>query len=160
MKIKLSFLCSVLMVTLLAACSAQPTAAPDVQEPANADSATTAPESVTVDDFDSLLEALRSAGASVEAGDEVEQPFFTTAGQIVKVNGADVQVFVYDTAQAMEAEAAQVAADGGSVGTSMLSWMAPPHFYKFGRMIVLYVGEDPVITGLLESILGTQFAGR
>jgi hypothetical protein len=90
----------------------------------------------------------------------VEQEFFTAAGQILKVNGADVQVFVYDTAEAMEAEAAQVAEDGGSIGTSMVTWMGPPHFYKLGRMIVLYVGDDSTVKALLEGVFGPQFAGR
>lgn len=35
-----------------------------------------------------------------------------------------------------------------------------PHFYKAGRIIVLYVGSDETVLGLLEEILGSQFAGR
>jgi hypothetical protein len=60
----------------------------------------------------------------------------------------------------MEAEAAQVAEDGGSIGTSMVNWVESPHFYKLGRTLVLYVGEDPTVKSLLEGILGPQFAGR
>jgi len=113
-----------------------------------------------VEDQASLMEALRAAGAQVEAGDSVEQPFFTVMGQILKVDGADVQFFEYESAEAMEAEAALVSADGGSVGTSMMMWMATPHFFKSGRVLVLYVGDDAAVLDLLKGTLDNQFAGR
>jgi len=39
-------------------------------------------------------------------------------------------------------------------------WVDVPHFYLKERIIVLYVGDDPAIEELLESVLGSQFAGR
>jgi len=60
----------------------------------------------------------------------------------------------------MEADAAQVASDGGSIGTSMVTWVEPPHFFKSGRVLVLYVGEDKAVIDLLKGPLGEQFAGR
>jgi hypothetical protein len=42
----------------------------------------------------------------------------------------------------------------------MVSWMATPHFFKKGRILVLYVGDNTETLGLLESVLGAQFAGR
>ena len=71
-----------------------------------------------------------------------------------------MQVFEYKSAEAMEADAALVAPDDGSVGTSMVSWMATPHFFKSGRVLVLYVGDDAATLDLLKSTLGEQFAGR
>ena len=106
-----------------------------------------------------FVDALRAAGASVEPSEPITQPFFTPEGNILKVNGADVQVFEYESSEAMEAEASQVAPDGGSIGTTMVSWMDVPHFYKADRIIVLYVGSDTEILSLLEEILGPQFAG-
>jgi hypothetical protein len=102
---------------------------------------------------------LQNEGMQVELGDPVEQAFFTVQGKIIKVNGADVQVFEYASTEAMEPMAAQVSADGGSVGTSMMMWMATPHFFKSGRVLVLYVGDDMAILAALRSVLGEQFAG-
>lgn len=107
-----------------------------------------------------LVDALRAAGATVEPSEPVTQAFFTPEGSIIKVNGADVQVFEYESAEAMENEASQVAPDGGSIGTTMVTWVDTPHFYKAGRIIVLYVGSDETVLGLLEKVLGPQFAGR
>jgi hypothetical protein len=36
----------------------------------------------------------------------------------------------------------------------------PPHFFKSGRLIVLYVGEESSVLKALEAMLGPQFAGR
>lgn len=162
MKSKLLVVSALLIIALFAAaCANQPTLMPEVQETAAELSPTVAVAATDIaGDVDSLFTALSTSGATVELGEEVEQPFFTVTGQILRVNGADVQVFVYDTAEAMEAEAAQVAQDGGSIGTNMVTWMESPHFYKLGRMIVLYVGEDQAVLDLLNGVLGPQFAGR
>lgn len=113
-----------------------------------------------VEDQASMVAALQAAGATTNVGDPVMQDFFTPEGQIITVNGADIQVFEYADAAAMESEAAQVAPDGGSIGTSMVTWMGAPHFYKIGRLIVLYVGSDPAILDLLKQLIGPQFAGQ
>ncbi len=113
-----------------------------------------------VEDLVDLVEALQAEGAQVEPGKAIQQPFLSAPGQIVKVNGADVQVFEYSSVEDMGLEASQVSEDGSSIGTSMVTWMAPPHFYRSGRLLILYVGEEDAVIDLLESVLGPQFAGR
>ena len=124
------------------------------------DAPNVATEPVIVEDQASLVAALEASAATVETGEPVTQVFFSPEGSIIKVNGADVQVFEYESAEAMENEASQVAPDGGSIGTTMVTWVDTPHFYKTGRIIVLYIGSDETILNLLESVLGPQFAGR
>lgn len=118
------------------------------------------PKPLAVEDQNGLLSALKAAGATVEVGDSMTQDFFNVEGQMVKVNGADLQVFEYENADAMEKDASQVAPNGGSIGTSMVSWIDTPHFYKAGRIIVLYIGSDQKVLDLLNKILGPQFAGQ
>ena len=120
--------------------------------------ATTEPSAV--EDKASLMAALQTSSAAVETSDSITQDFFSPEGNIIKVNGADVQVFEYESPEAMENEASQVAPDGGSVGTSMMMWMDTPHFYKAGRIIAIYIGSDQTILGVLETAMGKQFAGR
>jgi len=112
-----------------------------------------------VQDEASFVKVLQEAGATVETGDSITQEFFSPEGHTVKVNGADLQVFEYESAEAMEKDASQVAPDGGSIGTSMVNWIDTPHFYKVGRVIVLYVGSDQTVLGLLNKVMGPQFAG-
>lgn len=113
-----------------------------------------------VQDYASLVDNLRAAGAAVEAAGEVSQDFFSVKGQVIEVDGEDVQVFEYSDESAANAEAALVSPDGSSIGTTMVSWIAPPHFYKAGRIIVVYVGDDQRAMDMLKSVLGPQFAGR
>jgi len=107
-----------------------------------------------------LAEALGSAGGAVEAGDAIEQGLFSVGGQVYKVNGQDVQVFVFADEAAAIADAATVSPDGGTIGTVAVRWIAPPHFYLGGNLIVLYVGEDAEVKGLLDNIIGQPFAGQ
>jgi len=113
-----------------------------------------------VTDYVSLVDSLREEGANVEPSGEVTQPFFSVRGQAIKVNGEDVQVFEYSDRATAEAEATLVSPDGSSIGTSMPFWVGSPHFYKAGRIIVLYVGENAAVINVLESVLSAQFAGK
>jgi len=156
MKRNIFLVASLLMVAMLfAACAPQAQAATEVP-----DAGPTTSHGGPVEDYVSLVDTLRAADATVEPADTVEQAFFSVTGQIIKVNGADVQVFEYESAEAMEADASQVAPDGGSVGTSMVMWVEAPHFFKLGCVLVLYVGDDFAVLDLLKSSLGEQFAGR
>jgi hypothetical protein len=116
-----------------------------------------------VQDYDSFVDNLRAAGATVEhetLPQVIVQDFFSVTGQVFKVNGEEVQLFEYDNQSKAEEEAALVSPDGSSIGTSMPFWVAPPHFYKAGRIIVLYVGENAAVMEVLDKVLGPQFAGK
>ncbi len=111
-------------------------------------------------DYVSLIDNLRVNNATVIPEGEIEQPFFSVTGFSIQVNSSSVQVFEYNTAEDAEADASFVSSDGSSIGTSMPFWVDDPHFYYKEKIIVLYVGDDPAIEELLESVLGSQFAGR
>lgn len=117
----------------------------------------TSPQSSTaVEDTNGLIDTLRAEGVRVESGGTLSQAFFSVVGRVITVNGADVQVFEYPDAAAARTEASLISADGGSVGTTMVTWVATPHFYTKGRLIVLYVGDDADMRGILEFALGPQ----
>jgi len=126
----------------------------------NAPATAASTESPIVQDQAGLIAALQATGATAEITDTVFQDFFSPEGSIIRVNEVDIQVFEYESAEAMEGEASQVAPDGGSVGTSMMMWMGAPHFYKAGRIIVLYIGSDDAALNLFEAVIGQQFAGQ
>ncbi len=117
-------------------------------------------QSGPVRDLESLIRSLRANGAAVRRAGRISQPFFSVRGRVITVGGERVHVFQYARAEDAERDAGRVSQTGASVGTSMMSWMAPPHFYKAGRLIVLYVGSDTSTTRALERALGPQFAGR
>ncbi len=113
-----------------------------------------------VTDYSRLLDDIKKGGYEVQADGEVDQLFFSVKGKGIKINNQDVQVFEYEEESAMQAEASQVSPSGSSIGTTMVTWVSAPHFYKAGKLIVLYVGNNTTVTGALEGVLGTQFAGQ
>jgi hypothetical protein len=118
-------------------------------------------DSLDVNDQYGLVEfkdALRMDGQSVDIAGPVDQPFFSAPGQVVVVNGEDVQVFEYPDSATAAAEAAQISPDASSVGTNMMTWVATPHFYALDRLIVLYVGDDQAVVDALNTVLGQPVA--
>ena len=111
-------------------------------------------------DYSSLVNDLKKEGYSVQEDGEVNQPFFSVDGKIIKVIEEDVQVFEYKDEPAMQTDASQVSTMGSYIGTAIVEWISTPHFYKSGRVIVLYVGNNVAVTGALTTVLGTQFAGQ
>ena len=111
-------------------------------------------------DYAGLIKSLRAAGAPAERRGGVDQPFFSVDGKMLEVHGEDVQVFEYSDATAAEEEAALVSSSGSAVGTTKIHWVGPPHFFRKGRLIVLYVGDNCRVLKALEAVLGLQFAGR
>ena len=112
-------------------------------------------------DVTDFIAALEAQGASVEQIDTISQPFFAVDAEVLVVNeSAKIQVYAYADMDTAMQEAALVDANGSAIGTSMVSWMMPPHFYQSGNLIVIYLGTDTDMMILLEGILDSQFAGK
>jgi len=132
---------------------------PDVREfIAHIRAESNAPDTGDQDGLAKFIDDLRLAAESVAITGKVDQPFFSVPAQNIVVNGEDVQVFEYLDSTAAKSEAAQISADGSSVGTTMVSWVAPPHFFTRGRLIVLYVGENIAVMSALTDVLGKPIA--
>ena len=113
-----------------------------------------------VADYPGLMGSLRAGGAGAEPAGDVDQPFLSIKGRMIKVHGEDVQVFQYANAAAAQAETALISRDGAAVGTRKVHWIGSPHFYQKGRLLVLYVGDTDKVQHALEAALGPQFAGK
>ena len=173
-----------LLAGALAACG-QPATAPTASDNgqaatdatmvggSQAGNATAAPASGgPVVDQASLVDFLRGKGLTVELAGDVQQPFLRAAGTVLRVSGgdvkqpADIQAYDYDDtalgtdgAQAAEEDASQLDA-AGNPRTTMIMWVAAPHFFRKERIIALYIGDDPAVVKLMTEALGPQFAGR
>ena len=112
-----------------------------------------------------LVSELGSHGATVGVGAPVTEPFFSASGRVLHVNGKEVQVLRFATSSAARVAAAAVSPDGYSVGASEgttvshVDWVATPHLYRRGSLIVVYVGDDAPTLQLLGEVVGPQFAG-
>ena len=112
---------------------------------------------------DALIGAPQQQGATVSRGEVLPRgsaPYFSPNAQVVFVNAESLNVFEYSTAAAVEGEAAKVSPDGSSIGATAVTWIGPPHFYRNGRLIVLYAGSAEAVLLPLEAVLGNPFAHR
>ncbi|MBZ0318180.1 MAG: hypothetical protein K8L91_17300 [Anaerolineae bacterium] len=107
----------------------------------------------------SIAESLAAAGVEVEEGEAIAEPLFEVEGHILTVNGQEVQVYEFADAAAAEEQAALVAPDGTSIGTTPVSVETTPHFYHKDHTIAFYAGEDAAVLAALEVVFGVPFAG-
>lgn len=103
------------------------------------------------DDLDEVVRVLRTAGASVDIGEAAENDLVLVPGQTILINGEEVQVFTYDSAEALESVASQLENSDPE---------REPQFYKLGNMLVFYAGTDTLVRDLLEDVLGAHAAGQ
>lgn len=101
----------------------------------------------------------RGATASVAEVMPREAFPFSVSAQRLLVNGEDVYVFEYRDAVSLEQDAARIAPSGTPIGTTQITWVAPPRFYRSPRLIVLYAGSREEVVSVLEAVLGPPFAG-
>ena len=122
---RISWLCAALVV--LSACGGDNPSSPDS----------------TAFDLSALIQRLRDQGATVESIRSIAQSFFSVAGQVLRVNGEEVQAFEYATETDARAEAASVSPNGFTIGTTMVSWVATPHFLPNGKRHRHLCGRQP-----------------
>ena len=118
------------------------------------------PQPAPAADLVTFIDSLRASGASVELGEAVDQPFFSAPGKTIILNGEDVQVFQYLGVATAKTQAALVALDGNTIGASKPTWMESPHFFRQGKLLVLYIGSNDQVLKMLTTVLGRQFAGN
>ena len=123
---------------------------------------------------DDLVRQLRHHGLIATIGGPVDQLFLHAAhGWIVHVQGptllrpADLQVYQYDSAGAAAADARRFRPDGsiedqlpnGNIRRVVPLWIAPPHIYQAGPLLVIYTGTDTALLTTLVTILGAPRVG-
>jgi len=116
-----------------------------------------------------LIAQLKAAGATVVVGTDINQPFMTVGGRTLTINGEQIQVYEYASVSDTNKQASHISPDGTSfttvsssgmpTGATQVDWVKPPHLYKAGRIIVIYIGTSEFLIHLLVGVLGKQFAG-
>ncbi len=107
---------------------------------------------------------LQGLGYDVSSKEEMDGTLFSKKGErIANVGNEGIVVFEFSSAKDANNNAKYIDRDGsGTSGKSpsvAVSWVASPHFYKKGKTVVQYIGDDTKIIRDLQSLLGQQFAG-
>lgn len=74
------------------------------------------------------------------------------------VNGTSIIAYEYATPEDAARDAATVQPTGWMIGHWVIEWVDRPQFYRSGQLIVVYVGRDGQMVGLLNGVLGLPFA--
>jgi hypothetical protein len=115
-------------------------------------------------DFESLVKDLRAAGEIVEVTDRVRDSdlFSEERRARITLGEAIITVLEYDDVNDAEAEASRISPDGHNIhGTTLIvfkefthvDWIDTPHFFKKGKLIVQYVGNEESVLKALEGVL-------
>ena len=81
---------------------------------------------------------------------------------VISWDDISVDAFEYPDWPAAQAAADQIVeyeSRTGELTGAPVNWSATPHFFRKGRLMVLYVGDDRPTADLLKQVLGPQFAG-
>jgi hypothetical protein len=114
--------------------------------------------SATLDQF---IQALRQQGLTVSVAGQISPEvnrFFSVPAHQIRANDAQVNAFVYPSAQDAATEASAISADGQPSPTARITWVSTPRFYRQGALIALYVGCSAEIVQALQTTVGAPLA--
>lgn len=114
------------------------------------------PASYTLSD---LISELSATEVHVEQRPQLGRSttFFETPGSVLVVDGHQVWVYEYDDVTSREAISETILMGGWSVNHTPVEWIASPHYWLRGRLIVQYLGDDAAPIGVLSGVLGEEF---
>ena len=93
---------------------------------------------------------------TVEQTDEtILHPFFRVPGQVVRVNGHALQVFVYPDATSRKSDSARISADGRLIAGEVVNWPVPPRFVSSGNVLSVLLSSDSRLAGRVDRAIGT-----
>ena len=107
-----------------------------------------------------IVTALRAESVDVKEVETLEQPFFPVPAHVFTANGEDLQLYEFASVADAEHAAAAVDARGSTIGTTKMSWLAPPHFFRKDRVIAIHLGDSASTRAALERVMGKPFAGH
>jgi hypothetical protein len=105
-----------------------------------------------------LVDRLRCGGLRVDIGGRVTSPFLRGNGTALILSGgslrADARLESYNY------DDTDLVADGRAVAAAdAKKYSGPSSLYGRERVLVIYPGDEPAVTGILTRLLGPRLAG-
>jgi hypothetical protein len=117
-----------------------------------------------ITDYAAFLALLENNGIQYIAGDPDTDGFLSVRRRPLWIGDEIISVYEYASHDAMEADAASIDRGGASISFPgrgvKISWVSFPYFFKDGKLIVNYVGDDAAILEFLNNNFGKPFAGH
>jgi hypothetical protein len=109
------------------------------------------------------IAALRSRGISAQPRGSGGSELLGVRPAVYRLADGQVEIFRFPSAEAARKHAKRVDPGGYGVrsesGAVQVEWVAPPHWFRSGGSIVLYLGTSTRVLEALRALAGPQFAG-
>lgn len=111
-----------------------------------------------------FLAGLEDHGITATSPQPEPPGILEVSSTVYRLPGGDLHVFTFPDGQTAKTAAVRVQPDGYMVRNTRginqsVSWSAPPHWYRSGRGIAVYLGSSSKVLDALTEIAGPQFAG-
>ncbi|MBA3716610.1 MAG: hypothetical protein H0W87_00060 [Actinobacteria bacterium] len=111
-----------------------------------------------------VVSGLGDRGITARGGGHAPPGVLSLASTMYRVPGGELHLFRFPSEQRARQAASLVEPDGYMVTNDtgvnqIVDWVAPPHWFRAGREIAIYLGSSADVIGALEAIAGPQFAG-
>lgn len=108
--------------------------------------------------MEALINSLKDKGYDPQVKD-AEKGFLAGTRKIINIGDEKLEVYTYDSNDAMDKDAKLIALDGFMYDDKDLRWDSYPHFYKNSNFIIQYIGKNYKTLCDLKNIIGDQFIG-
>lgn len=110
------------------------------------------------------MAGLESHGVTPESPQPEPPGVLEVRSRVYQGPGGTLDVFAFRNADAAQEAQARIQPDGYTIQTTSginqsIDWMGPPHWFRDGREIAVYVGTSTDVTDALSEVAGPQFAG-
>lgn len=114
-----------------------------------------------VDRVERLVSSLRAKGVTVATRGETSHErngYFSVSSKDLEAGGALLKAFEYDSEAKADADARLIGVNGQPNPNATIDWIASPHFFRQGPLIVIYFGCSADILLILTDLLGISIA--
>jgi hypothetical protein len=111
-----------------------------------------------------IVPRLEQVGVKPESPQPEPPGVLEVKSTVYEVPGGELHVFNFRNEQIAKEAAARIQPDGYTIQNTMginqaVDWAAPPHWYRLGNQIAVYIGMSSEVTDALDEAAGPQFAG-
>lgn len=107
-----------------------------------------------------VIKRLSEAGLVVTArGEEIRQPFLSVPGELLDVSESQLQLFIYRSTAAREADSRKLDPASASPPNMAVSWLQPPHLIVSGKLLAIHLTHNEHLAERVADVLTARHSG-
>ncbi len=107
-----------------------------------------------------VVKRLSEAGLVVSArGEEIRQPFLSVPGELLDVSESQLQLFIYPSTAAREADSRKLDPASASPPNMAVSWLQPPHLIVSGKLLAIHLTHNEHLAERVADVLTARHSG-